>query len=565
MIFDAILGLPSARADVTWKQIEDREAADILSGYAIGTSTATGETVTPDGAMSVGAYYACISAIAGDVGKLPFKTYRRRADGGKDLADTHPLYHILHDQSGPGTTALTFREAVTGHACGWGNGYAEIERDGRADVTALHLIHPSRVTPRVRGSTVVYEVRNNDGGVTEIDGSKMLHIRGFGDGLVGWSPARLMAEDLGITIAARKYGGAFFKNAVRPAGVIEHPGSMGDRAYKRLKETWAEEWGGTANVGKSPILEEDAKWRKITIPPNEAQFVETRKFEVVEICRYFQVPPWRVGHNEQAKGWGTWEATILGYLQFCLHRWLVMWEQEVKLKLLGGPQSQYFAEHVVDGLLRMDAKSRGALYQFLLRMGYSPNELRAMENRNPIPEEEGGDKRFISANLKPLDAPAEAPAETLKLGGRGQSARPPGATDDGKDGKEDGNDPGGGKAAALMPVFRDAAERLIRKETRAVAAAAKRLFGPALDQWLVGFFKPEHVRATFAAPLQSAAALGFAINEDVAFAVCERHVAAALTMYRDTPMADALAARTAHAVTPLAISLLFAQKGTPDA
>lgn len=378
-----------------------------LTNWAQGGKTLAGTYVSPDGAMALAAYYACLRAISEDVAKLPLITYRRLKPRGKERAPDHPLYMLLHDFPNPDMESMTFRETLTAHALAWGNGYAEIERDSFGDAIALHPIHPSRVTPRRNDQgAIVYDVSGSElviGGqwfnVVRLRAENMVHVRGLGaEGLGGYSVARLAAESLGVTLAAQNFGAAFFGNGAFLSGVLEHPGKLSDMAAKHLRESWSEVYAGPANAGKPGILEEGMKWQQLGIPPEQGQFLETRQFQVIEVCRWFRVPPHKIQDLSGAK-YANIEQQNLEYVTDTLMPWLTRWEQQLKRKLFGD-DVEYFAEHLVLGLLRGDQTARAAYYKTRFDLAtLSPDDIRELENENPLPaSERGGTMYFLAAN-----------------------------------------------------------------------------------------------------------------------------------------------------------------------
>lgn len=375
-----------------------------LREWALGRTTLAGVPINPTSAMTLPTYYACIRAISEDIGKLPLLTYRRRDPRGKERASDHPLYALLHDAPNDDMEAMTFRETLTQYALAWGNGYALIDRDSRMQAVALHPVHPSRVLIRrndegdlvydVYGSeflpgsplTNMYRVRSDD----------MLHIRGLGaEGVSGYSVAQLAAESLGLSLAAQTFGAAFFGNGAAMSGVLQHPGKLSDQAAKHLRESFESVYSGPQNSGKVGILEEGMQYSRMAIPPNDAQFLETRLFQVREVCRWFRLPPHKCGDLEFAT-YTNIEQQAIEYVTDTLMPWTVRFEQQFNRKLFG-INSEFFCEHALQGLLRGDMAARAEFYTRMFGMGaLSPNDIRELENASPIGPE--GDEYFIAGN-----------------------------------------------------------------------------------------------------------------------------------------------------------------------
>lgn len=373
-----------------------------LTTWAGGQSV-SGTTVTATTAMGLPAYYACIRNISEDIAKLPLITYRRLQPRGKERMDRDGRYFLLQRQPNPYMTAITLREVLTHHALGWGNGYAEIVRDNTGRVTALYPIHPSRVRIRFdEDAQLVYDVA----GTVAISGApqmviarfrqeEILHIKGLGsEGYEGYSVLTLGLESLGLSLAAQEFGGAFFGNGASLGGVLEHPRTLSATAREHLRLSWQERYGGAGAVGRTALLEEGMKYTSIGIPPEQAQYLETREFQAAEIARWFRMPLHKIQVMDGAK-FANIEHQAQEYVVDTLMPWLVRWEQEIDRKLY--PEPDLFAEHLVLGLLRGDSQTRAQYYTARFKLGtLSPNDIRELENENPVGP--GGDEYFIEGN-----------------------------------------------------------------------------------------------------------------------------------------------------------------------
>jgi HK97 family phage portal protein len=375
-----------------------------LLSWAGGLTTRAGMAVGPVTAMTLAIYYACLRNISEDVGKLPLHTYRRLPRG-KERAVDHPAYALLHDQPNDDMTAMTFRETLTHHALAWGNGYAEIVFSPGNVVQALWPIHPSRVqVRRDEDGRLVYDVYGGEltlpggsrAGVRRLRQDNILHIKGLGsEGYEGYSVLRLAAESLGLGLAAQTFGAAFFGNGATVGAVLEHPATLTEAAQKRLRESWQTIYGGPSNAMKLAVLEEGLKYTRLGVPPEEAQFLETRQFQVEEVCRWFRMPKSKV-HDLTDSTYSNMEQQNLEYVPDTLMPWLTRWEQELKRKLFAD-EPEYFAEHAVQGLLRGDQAARATFYKDLFGVGaISPNDVREFENLNSIGP--AGDTFFIASN-----------------------------------------------------------------------------------------------------------------------------------------------------------------------
>jgi HK97 family phage portal protein len=426
----------------------------------------SGESVSETSAMSLSVYYDCIRVLSEDVAKLPLLLYRR-LDRGKERFAGHPLYRLLHDEPCPESSAFALRETLTAHALGWGNGYAEIQRDGSGRVVALWPIDPSTVTvERSDAGQLQYVVRNEVGDKTTLRPDSILHIHGLGfSGLVGYSVARVARSSLGSAIATQKHASAFFGNGASPGGVLQHPGALSDKALTHLRESWAERHGGAENAHRPAILEEGMTWHAMSIPPEDSQLLETRQWQVEDICRWFRVPPHKVGHLLRATGWSTLEQTNADYLTDSLMPWLVRWEQEISRKLIAPQEREsLFVEHLVDALLRTDTNSRFAAYAVAVTNGWmSRNEVRERENLNPAPD--------LDEFLMPSGAQTIAQAEAAASAPEPEPEPEAEAGDSARMIRQ--------IAEAHKPLLTNVFDRLRRTENDKLERAANRGEGPA--------------------------------------------------------------------------------------
>jgi HK97 family phage portal protein len=385
-----------------------RSAWGVLSGESSGYITVTSggnwgqsTALTDDRFMRIAAYFACIRNISEDVAKLPLITYRRLARG-KSRAPEHPLSSVLGKSPHPAIGSMAFRETLTRYALGWGNGYAQILRSGTSVPTALEPIHPGLVDITTSNDGRVKYIVRNGGENKTIPAADMLHIHGLSsNGVCGLSVAGLSRETMEFAGSAQTYGRNLFARGGRPCGTLTVPGKLTPDAQKMLRESWDEAHGGE-NSGRTAVLPEGIKYETISINPVDAQYLETRQFTVEEIARWFRMPLHKIQYLVRAQGWSTLDAQNTDYLTDTLMPWLVRWEQEIARKLFAD-DPEYFAEHLVNGMLRGDQKSRSEYYVKQFSIGaLSINEIRELENMNPI-DGDGGDKHFVPLNMTPAE------------------------------------------------------------------------------------------------------------------------------------------------------------------
>ncbi len=377
--------------------------------FFMGGST-SGKRVNERSAMQMTAVYSCVRILSEAIASLPLHVYRYNEDGGKEKAIDHPLYFLLHDEPNPEMTSFVFRETLMTHLLLWGNAYAQIIRNGKGEVVALYPLMPDRMTvDRDEYGQLYYEYQTSSDDAPTMKGSTVrlrppdvLHIPGLGfDGLVGYSPIAMAKNAIGMAIACEEYGAKFFANGANPSGVLEHPGTLKDPA--KVRDSWNAAFGGSSNAHKVAVLEEGLKYTPISISPNEAQFLETRKFQIDEIARIFRVPPHMVGDLEKSS-FSNIEQQSLEFVKYTLDPWVSRWEQAMIRSLLSQTEKPtYFLKFNVDGLLRGDYQSRMNGYATARQNGWmSANDIRELENLDRIPAEEGGDLYLINGNMLPL-------------------------------------------------------------------------------------------------------------------------------------------------------------------
>ena len=397
------------------------KAADAGYSFLFGRTT-SGKPVNERTAMQTTAVYACVRILAEAIASLPLHVYEYQDDGGKKLVHDHPLYYLLHDEPNPEMTSFVFRETLMSHLLIWGNAYAQIIRDGAGRVLGLYPLLPDKMEVQRddRGNIYYVYSRNSDEnpmfkeyGNIKLKAEDVLHIPGLGfDGLIGYSPIAMAKNAVGMTLACEEYGASFFANGANPGGVLEHPGVLKDPS--KVRESWNSVYRGVSNAHKIAVLEEGMKYQQIGIPPEEAQFLETRKFQINEIARLYRIPPHMVGDLDKSS-FSNIEQQSLEFVKYTLDPWVIRWEQSLQRSLLlPGEKGKYFIKLNVDGLLRGDYQSRMNGYAVGRQNGwFSANDIREMENMNPIPDEEGGNLYLINGAMTKLaDAGAFAKTDT---------------------------------------------------------------------------------------------------------------------------------------------------------
>ena len=377
--------------------------------YLFGPST-SGKNVNEFTAMQTTAVYACVRILSETLASLPLQLYRY-TPGGKERVYDHPLYHILHDEPNPEMTSFIFRETLMSHLLIWGNAYAQIIRDRLGRVQGLYPLRPDKMTVCRDESGQIYYIyiKTSDEnpaikpyGQVPLRKDEVLHIPGLGfDGLVGYSPIAMARNAVGMTMACEEYGASFFANGASPSGVLEHPGVLKDPA--KVRDSWNAVYQGSANVHKVAVLEEGMKYQQIGIPPEEAQFLETRKFQLNEIARLYRIPPHMIGDLEKSS-FNNIEQQSMEFVKYTLDPWVIRWEQAMQKALfLPEEKKQYFLKFNVNGLMRGDYESRMTGYSIGRQNGWlSANDIREMEDMNPVPDEEGGNLYLVNGSMTKL-------------------------------------------------------------------------------------------------------------------------------------------------------------------
>ncbi len=434
---------------------------------AFGGPTATGINVTHNSAMACTAWYAGVRIYAETMGFTPLIEYRRLEPRGKRPATDRKLYQLLHDEPNPEMNPGSFKECLQGQAVNWGNAFAEIEWDVETGMPlALWPLLSSNMQvgrdPKTRELIYVYTLP--DGGHKIFPSWRIWHLPGFGyDGVIGYDAIYQAREAIGMTQAMEKYGGKFFGNGLSPSGVLEHPNKLTKEAHERLKDSKEALYGGLDNAHRLVVLEEGMKYHQISIPPDNAQFLESRKFQLEEICRWLHIPPHMLADLDRAT-FSNIEHLFIEFVQMSMMPWYTRWEETCTRKLLLKSEKPYFfCECLVDVLLRGDSAARAAFYKELFYLGsLSPNDIREKENLNPITDP-GGDKYYIQQNMVPMDmAGSKTAAQTFYL---------------------------------QNSLFQETVKKIAERERQSILRAARKYNTDDLRKWLADYYRdiPEYI------------------------------------------------------------------------
>lgn len=360
--------------------------------------TSSGIDVSESNALYFLPFFAGVNVIATDIASVSRKVYRRTPTG-KILDTSSRIYDIVHTEPNPEVGSFRFFQSLVHYALIWGNGYAEIERSGDGRVLGLHLLDPWTIRPCRRDGRLIYEQSAGPAILPQ----NIIHIAGLSrDGIEGYSLVRIARDAIALGRAAEIFGGSFFGNGANAQAVLEHPGEMGEEGVMRLRKQIADEHGGPYNAHKPLILEEGMKWVSMTMPLEDAQFLATRKFQVIDICRLLRLPPSKLADYDNAIK-ANMEESNTDYVQTCLMGWLEALESEINRKLFSKIERQtWFFEHDMNSLLRGNMSARAEFYTKMFAVGaHSTNSILRSENLDPIGPE--GDRRFRPLNMKALD------------------------------------------------------------------------------------------------------------------------------------------------------------------
>lgn len=365
-----------------------------------GQSTSSGIAVNSDSALTMSAVYACVRVLAETIASLPVVTYSKTVKG-KTRDEGHPAFMLLRESPNAEMSSYSFIETMMTSVLLGGNAYAEIQRDRGGSLVGLHFIPAEYVTPsRTTSGRLVYRIRTTKVDVV-LEKSEILHFAGLStDGIIGLSPIGKMREAIGMGLATQEFGANFFKNATRPSGILETPTKLTDDAVARLRDTWRESFQGSGSTGSVPILEQGLTWKKMTIDPEDAQFLSTRRFQTAEIARAYRVPLYLLADMEAGSSYSSIEQVSIDFARYSLRPWLVRLEHELNRKLFRmAGDSEHFVEFLLDAILRADTTTRFNAYKIGRDGGWlSINDIRKLENMDAI-ESDGADQYLQPLNM----------------------------------------------------------------------------------------------------------------------------------------------------------------------
>jgi HK97 family phage portal protein len=388
-----IFGIPVYSRSI----ISTGTTANPVSDALRGTNTEAGINVDAPVALTISAVWRAVNVVSGTLAFLPLDVFRKEKSGSRTHLSDHPVQLII-DEPNSTTTDFIFRQSMHAARMLYGNAYALIERKEGGRPVALHFIHPDSVTPHKNREGIFYTVA----ALGIIHQKDMIHLHGLSyDGLKGKSFITVARESIALAKAAETFGSRFFGSGTKNSGIIEVPGKLDEQSYKNLKASWDAAYTGLGNSHGTPILEAGATYKPISVPPEDAQFLGTRQFQIEEIARWFGVQPHILMDLSRSTN-NNIEHQGMEFVRYTLAPELRMWESELKRKLFTGPEkADHYIEFNLNALLRGDSKSRSEFYKGMFAVGaMSPNEIRKLENVPGYPE---GDRKYVQAGFVPVD------------------------------------------------------------------------------------------------------------------------------------------------------------------
>lgn len=490
----AIIDIPKQ-----WRKFKEafgfRSSDDALWKWGrYGFDTTAGPKISEENALENAAVWNAITILSTIPAMLPLNLYQRQSKG-KQKATDHPYHKLLWIQPNPEMTAMPFREAMMGHLLTWGNAYIEKEWAESGYIKALWPIPPNRIRPERSKATgrLIYYFKRNDGTEQTLTRDNIIHIPAFGgNGLMGYSPIRMHKEALGLAKAMEEFGAGFFGRGATPGAVLQHPETVSEEAQDRLKKQVHKAVGGLDNAHRLLILEEGMTWNKIGLPPEEAQFIQSRTFEIDEVARIYNLPPHLLKQLNRAT-FSNIEELGLEFVDYSLMPWLKRVEQNFTVQMhLVENGSGLFYEHNVDALLRGNITTRYAAYAQGRQWGWlSADDIRELENMNPLPDGQG-EMYLIPMNMTTAEAMQQQLEELpmsvqqpLLLEEKSLYAVKKKAREAPPQGRKE-------QEKIFYPLFKNNAQRLINKEVIATTRALnkyQRDVADTFNNWLDEFYQ----------------------------------------------------------------------------
>lgn len=419
--------------------------------------TDSGVSVTHDNALKMSAVWACVRVIAETVSQLRWSVFQQRTDRGRDELRTHPAFRLIEFSPNSEMTPFTWRETMLGHVLTYGNAFSEIERDNASRPIGLWPLAPDRVEVlRDANLDLFYRYHQPFGEAVDLSPRDVFHLRGLGfDGCSGYSVIQMAAQAIGLGKVQEQAGASFWKNGARPGGILTPAGNLTSESRDSITRQWQEQYGGGQNFNRVALLSHDLKYQPIGIPAEDAQFIDSRKFSVEEIARWYRVPPHKIASLDRAT-FANIEHQSIEFVVDTIVPWAVRFEQEIDAKLIRSPAKRVFSKVLVKSLLRGDSAARATFYREMRDLGVmSINDIALEEDMNPV---EGGDLRLVPMNMMTIEQAAKPPEPA-----------PAAPVTESDDDEPDGSESDSGRfAATFRPLVHAAMGRIITRELNAI-------------------------------------------------------------------------------------------------
>lgn len=494
-------------------------SANVLSALGMEQSTPAGVHVSNHKALGITAFWAGVRIISQTIAGLPIGAFER-LDSGSRPAREHNVHRLLHVRPNPHMTPYTLKELRTAHMITWGNSYCEIEYDRANRPIALWPLLPDRTDVEIVNGKKMYWTMVK-GAKVWLASDRILHVPGLGyDGLKGYNVVHMHRNSLGLTMAADEYGARFFGNSGRPSGILTHPGKPEPPEREQYRQEWGQVHDGLTRSQRTAVLWGGMDWKPISIPPDEAQFLETRGMQIEEVSRILNINPILLQHFQKATTWGTGVGQFLtAYAKFTIAPWLVRDEDSFNYDLFSeAERGRMYVKYNLNALLRGDAKEQAEVLEIKHRNGIiNADEWRELDEDNPLPDGQG-EVYFVPLNWIPRDqamqAPELPPPAPGAAGARNQRT--------GQEAREQRSLKMRERLRqAHMAAFLDGARRFVRRDVQGAQRAIKQAFESgadpvvALNRWIEEFY-PGQQRTIMQTMLPLVSALASAVAAEAA-------------------------------------------------
>ncbi len=451
--------------------------AKFIRGW-LGNRSTAGVDVTEDTSMKVTAVYNAVRLLSETHSTVPLNTLRHTGPATTEKAKDYYLWELLHHQANSEQTSTEWRAMMMGHLAMRGNAYSFIERSDLGRITQLVPFHPDRVRPRRISGRVVYDFTFPNGRTEKLPKESVFHVRTLQThGLRGIGPLDVGLEALGHAIAVQEFSNRFFSNGSTLGGIFTHPGTLRTEQRDSIRKSLEDVHRGVTQAHRFAVLEAGLEWQQLGINPQQAQLLASRNFAIADVARLFNVPLHLLKELSRSTN-NNIEQQSLEWVIYTMRPWFVLWEQAMRRDLLTTQERQLYSfKFNVDGLLRGDLKTRYEVYRVARQWGLkTPDEIRELEDENPLAAGQGGDQVWIPKNMDPASRVFDENGDPLPLPESGGAGGGPGV----RSAPELRADVGQSRLrhrGIHHGMFADAAGRLVRREVLALRAIVDKTLG----------------------------------------------------------------------------------------